>query len=299
MSLETLIAGVLTVAGFTLVKARAYRILKVVNDVLFYVTLPGLIFFTIVDLEGVDEFLAMVFISLIHMCVMFVFTYLTSRAFLKDALMRLTIATSLTINNAIFLAMPLSTLIYGYATPVLPYSIAFNIYLTPYLVFLTFKVPGNSNNLSKALKPLPHIIAFIASLSLKLTAYDLNLGLDQVLKLLSYMNYAGFLIIGGQLAKLKIDYLRSFMRSVLIASVIKYVVSPTAAVLLYMSLTLLKHISGIYFNGFILQSLMPPAITTVVIAETYKLDVEFTTLLLTVLTPISIIVSIAVGYLIV
>jgi len=47
------------------------------------------------------------------------------------------------------------------------------------------------------------------------------------------------------------------------------------------------------------QSLMPPVITTVVIAETYKLDVEFTTLLLTVLTPISIIVSIAVGYLIV
>jgi len=45
VSLETLIAGVLTVAGFTLVRARAYRILKVVNDVLFYVTLPGLIFF--------------------------------------------------------------------------------------------------------------------------------------------------------------------------------------------------------------------------------------------------------------
>lgn len=288
----------LIIAGYVLALGGVSRVLSLVNNFLFYITLPGIIFLSIVRISSVEDFLIMLCVSLIHMSITFVVSYCGTRFVIKDMVTRLTMTTSLVLANSVFLAIPLATLMYGEPTTVLPYSIAFNIYLAPFIFFVTIKtgrMRGGGGNLSNYLKSLPHLMAFIIALTLRLTEPGLGLKLDTAFTLLSYTNYSSFLIIGGQLARLRLDYLKRSLGRLLLPFTIKYVISPIAALTLYVFAASFKQSLSAFFPGLMIQSVMSPAVSTVVIAEVHKLESDFATLLIALMTPISIALAVIAG----
>jgi len=223
-------------------------------------------------------------------------TYYISRTILSNRIDRITMAIAISMPNAGFLAIPLSLIIFGKSSPVIPYMTAFNLFLPLLLLYLSLTLGDNSGN-KLLLRPLPHIATFIVAITIKIFIgqFTKPIALSEIV---DYMNYLSFIVLGGQLAVLSIRDISNAKRVVLLASIARYIISPIAALTIFSITTLYRDISQEYLNGYILQSIMPPAINVIVISEVYRLSSKLSTLLLVVMTLISIVLSILLKFLI-
>ncbi len=282
--------AMLIIIGYGIGYLNYRKIILIINNFLFFVTVPILIFLSILRLQSVEEFLIMVLISLIHIVIILISTYYISRIVFNNRIDRITMAIAISMPNAGFLAIPLSLVIFGSSSPVIPYMTAFNLFLPVLLLYLSLTLDNGLGN-RLLLRPLPHIAAFITAITIKMLIGRFP-GSMTLLEVVDYMNYLSFIVLGAQLAILVIRDISNVRKVLLLASIVRYIVSPAIALTIFYITTLHRSISQEYLYGYILQSIMPPAINVIVISEIYRLSSRLTTLLLVVMTIISISLSI-------
>ncbi|ADM28427.1 Auxin Efflux Carrier [Ignisphaera aggregans DSM 17230] len=288
--IQFLLMAILILIGYVIGFLNYRKIISIINNFLFFVTVPILIFLSILGLQNVEEFLIMLLISLIHILTMLLGTYYISRTILSNRIDRITMTIAISMPNTAYLAIPLSLIIFGKSSPVIPYMTAFNLFLPPLLLYLSLTLGSSSGN-RLLLRPVPHIATFIIAITIKILIgqFVIPIALSEIV---NYMNYLSFIVLGGQLALVSTKDISNAKRVILLASIAKYIISPITALTLFSITTLYRDISREYLDGYILQSIMPPAINVIVISEVYRLNSKLSTLLLVVMTPISIVLSI-------
>ncbi len=294
--IELLVMAILVLVGYAIGILNYRKIISIINNFLFFVIVPMLIFLSILGLQSVEEFLIMVLISLIHILAILLSTYYISRIILNNRIDRITMAIAISMPNTGFLAIPLSLVIFGKSSPVIPYMTAFNLFLPLLLLYLSLTLEDNSKN-RLLLRPLPHITIFIIAITIKIFVRQFIKPIV-LSEIVDYMNYLSFIVLGGQLAIVSIKNISNVKRILLLASIIRYIVSPIIALTIFYITTLYRDISQEYLNGYILQSIMPPAINVIVISDVYRLSSRLSTLLLVTMTLISIAISILLKFII-
>jgi len=285
-----IISLVLFIIGYVFVLSRLKLfdvLVNALNIFLFYVTIPLIIFDIIYSEKHLTVFSLAISVSTIHMAVIFAASYWYMKMQRQDDRPRaLAFALSLSMSNVAYLAIPLAITVFGDTRYILPYTIAFNIALpvvTFVLSYIGYEGINKSRSIGKAfVRTLPFILAIALALVLRYLELDLGF-LAPVFDINTYFTFLSFILIGYEFAKFVRRFNKELLKVSLAALIIKYIVSPIAMVLL-VSVAEIDE----YLRGLLLQSIMPPAVTNIVLAKMFKLDTEIVSLLIVLLTPISI-----------
>lgn len=282
----------LAVIGFVAGKKRnSFQIIRSVVDLLnlflYYVVVPMIVFFSIFNAPSVDLYLFLVLFSILHMFILMVLSYTLSRIYNSDFRERITVTMLSSLPNAGYLAIPLSTLLLGSGYYVTPYTVAFNTIFPLFVPFIALKTSMNRvPDVGKSLIPL---LAVIVSVLVRFFLPNIG-SVDVVQSFSIFTSYAmriSFLIIGYEMANLTYSTIKHILRALLLIAIIKQPFSLIIArTMIYLAI-----VPREYLQGFILQSIMPPAINNIVIARMFKLNEELTASSITILTIVAVIAS--------
>ncbi|MEM4628078.1 MAG: hypothetical protein QXV81_03215 [Ignisphaera sp.] len=103
----------------------------------------------------------------------------------------------------------------------------------------------------------------------------------------SYVIRMSFFVIGYGLANLTYSSLRSLVRPLAVVALIKI---PYSLIIARAILSFVTAPSE-FVRGFMLQSIMPPAVNNIIIAKMFKLNEDLMAVSITVLTLVSVILS--------
>ncbi len=261
-------------------------IASLLNYFLYYVVIPMVIFLSIFNAPSVGLYIFFTILSVLHICILMVSSFLLSSTIFKDSKNRISITILSSLPNAGYLAIPLAQLLLGTENYVTPYTIAFNILFSLSTLLIAF-LRKSKGDLLDIVKLLPPILAIIATTILKI--YNLDIG-DMAGNLSIFTSYAvrtSFLVIGYSLANLKYSALKPLIKPFIMITLIKIPYS------LLMAKAILYFIvaPSEFVYGFMLQSIMPPAINNIIIAKIFKLNEDLAAVSISILTPVSIALS--------
>jgi len=286
---------VLAVVGYMFGKLRSKIIdvcMDLVNKSLFYLVIPTIIFKAIYGSNDLESISLATVISGIHISSMFLISYITSYLIgIKNSNESLAITISLSMPNAGYLAIPLSVALIGDSRYVAPYTIAFNIALPLLILILSMFYNTNNNGRINLIKSAPFLFALTVSLLLKL--FNVYIAIPQMIfRSIDIIIMSSFMIIGYEFSKITIGTMKLSLKLVFLGIIIRYIVSPIMLILLMLHNSLINNFN--YYRGLMLQSVMPPAVSNIILAKVYNLKSEVVSILIVVLTPISIVITIAI-----
>ncbi|MEM0026552.1 MAG: hypothetical protein QXT53_01275 [Ignisphaera sp.] len=265
------------------------------NNYLFYIAVPITLIIKIGFTQIGYEFTTLIFISLLHIILILIISFLLLRS-ITTPVTAFSASLSLSMPNSGYLAIPLALILWSNSTYVLPYMIAFNIVLPFLTMFLAYIAVRKAHEKAIHFKSLPVLAAFTVALIIRMlygVKYEGDVtAVNYIDYLVSYSFYLSFIVIGGSIGKLSIKTLKNDAKIVVTSCIIKYILSPL--LMLFISFLLLRGFdfsSNLYIHGLILQSIMPPAVTNIVLGKVFHLDEDLITLLLILLTPISIVLA--------
>jgi predicted permease len=288
-----------SILGYVIARIKHNRVSEVfigiINSSLFYLAVPITIFDAVYSEKNLLFFSSLIAASIAHMVLLFILSYVIVYMLnLKNTTRILALLLSAAMPNAGFVAIPLALMVFGDTKIIIPYTIAFNI-LVPIIVvtlgFLSGKNENRFNSIARSMyTSIPFLISFISALVLNLMRLELSL-VSTLLSIIKWYTILSFLIIGYELAKViektKIRNLGVFLGIIAFA---RYMFSP----ILILAMNLIINF-GNYRRGLLLQSIMPPAITNIILAKKYDLDIDIVVLSIAVFTPLSIILSLVLG----
>jgi predicted permease len=288
-----------SILGYVIARIKHNRVSEVfigiINSSLFYLAVPITIFDAVYSEKNLLFFSSLIAASIAHMILLFILSYVIVYMLnLKNTTRILALLLSAAMPNAGFVAIPLALMVFGDTKIIIPYTIAFNI-LVPIIVvtlgFLSGKNENRFNSIARSMyTSIPFLISFISALVLNLMRLELSL-VSTLLSIIKWYTILSFLIIGYELAKViektKIRNLGVFLGIIAFA---RYMFSP----ILILAMNLIIDF-GNYRRGLLLQSIMPPAITNIILAKKYDLDIDIVVLSIAVFTPLSIILSLVLG----
>ncbi|MEM2285811.1 MAG: AEC family transporter [Ignisphaera sp.] len=286
---------VLTVLGYMFGKIRSKIIdvcMDLVNKLLFYVVIPAIIFKAIYGSNDLENISSAIVTSGTHISLMFIISYITSYAIgIKNSKELSAIMISLSMPNVGYLAIPLSVVLIGDSRYVVPYTIAFNIVLPLLILILSIFYSTNNSSKINLVKSVPFLFSLAVSLFLKFL--NIYIAVPQMIfRSIDIIILSSFVIIGYEFSKIVIDTMKSSIKFVLLGVIMRYMVSPIVLILLILQNGLINNFN--YYRGLMLQSVMPPAVSNIILAKVYNLKSEIVSILTVVLTPISITITIAI-----
>jgi predicted permease len=272
------------------------RVVNAINYYLFYIAIPLTVFIKVGTMGSETNFLNALIVSQLHIIVMFIISYAVARTMYKDNVDRVSLTMSIAMPNAGFLAIPLAVAMFGTAFHVIPYMVAFNITLPLLTLVLAKLYATRRGNATKIyVKALPALSALLCATVFK----QLELGfclqgiLQTVDAVLSASFYLSFVIVGYMLTQLRLCDIKKSAHAIAVSMLVKYLSSPI--IILVLAHTLLRYMSTdfAYMQGALLQSLMPPAVTNIVLAKVFQLNENLVSLFILLLTPLSIVIALA------
>lgn len=279
----------LAATGFALGRRNSSSVLYMIsmlNHFLYYIVLPMIVLTSIFSTPSVSIYVFLIFLSILHMCILIISSLLLSRVVSSNAKDRMAAIMTSSLPNAGYLAIPLAMLILGAEYYVVPYAVAFNIVLSLSLILIGLKTSrGRNPNL---LKSLPPIMAVTASIIMKQYLPSVESVVNGLSTFTSHAVRTSFLIVGYGLAGLSYSSLKSLAKPLLLISLVKIPYSLFIARIIF----LFAAVPNEFIRGFMLQSVMPPAINNIVIARMFKLNEDLVAASIALITPISVILSI-------
>lgn len=286
---KLLISLVFAIIGFIIATFKLKGgtiVVNIINKSLFYIIIPIIIFNSIYGSEELYIFISTILTSAIHIFLVFVTAYIMYLVIgIKETKSILAFSISVAMPNAAYLAIPLSTIFFGDSKSVIPYTIAFNIILPIIIITLCciYSKWSNERNLVIA-KSIPFILALLLAFILRNLDIDIT-GLYTLANIASLYTITSFILIGYELANSISKNIKQFTITLLLAIAIRFIISP----IIMIALVNFLNVSN-YLNGLMLQSIMPPAVTNIVIAKMFKLDTDIVSILISVMTPASIVI---------
>uniref|UniRef100_A0A7C4FF24 AEC family transporter n=1 Tax=Ignisphaera aggregans TaxID=334771 RepID=A0A7C4FF24_9CREN len=272
------------------------RVVNAINYYLFYIAIPLTVFIKVGTMGSETDFLNALIVSQLHIIAMFIISYAVARTMCKDIVDRVSLTMSIAMSNTGFLAIPLAVALFGTAFHVIPYMVAFNITL-PLLTLVLAKFyatrRGNATNIY--VKALPVLSALLCATVFKQLELGFHLQgiLQTVDAVLSASFYLSFVIVGCMLTQLRLSDVKKSAHAIAVSMLVKYLLSPI--IILVLVHTLFRYMSTdfAYMQGVLLQSLMPPAVTNIVLAKVFQLNENLVSLFILLLTPLSIVIALA------
>ncbi len=273
-------------------KPSVWRAFEYLNWFLFYVVIPLTIFKSVAKTPNIPVVLALIAACCIHMVLCSAIALACCKR--MEPRSRITIALLASLPNVVFLAFPLAIALLGSVAPVVPYAVSFNLLLPIYIAFLS-RATGRSGKAKP--KSYPHIAAFLVGLIvnyLGASSYVLEpLSSELASTCLTVLNLSAFAVIGSELARVsKLD-----MPRIGIVMILRLCIAPLLMTCILLSLTPFIRIPKIYALGTVMQSLMAPAVTNVILAKAFELDTVLASSAVATLTPISIAIATALALL--
>lgn len=171
-----------------------------------------------------------------------------------------------TFPNTCFLGYPLTFALYGSAG--LPFAVIYDqMGMVPLFLTLGFLVAGGKKSLGSAMK-FPPFIAMLFALIINMAGLTIPEIIASVLKGAGWTTLPLTIFLIGMKVSLTAVH---DCKTVATSLVLRMVVIPA---LLFFSLALLGF-KGLPYEVTLLESAMPPALTTSILASRYKLDEEF------------------------
>ncbi|MBP1751298.1 MAG: hypothetical protein H6Q57_134 [Geobacteraceae bacterium] len=171
-----------------------------------------------------------------------------------------------TFPNTCFLGYPLTFALYGSAG--LPFAVIYDqMGMVPLFLTLGFLVAGGKKSLGSAMK-FPPFIAMLFALIMNMAGLTIPEIIASVLKGAGWTTLPLTIFLIGMKVSLTAVH---DCKTVATSLVLRMVVIPA---LLFFSLALLGF-KGLPYEVTLLESAMPPALTTSILASRYKLDEEF------------------------
>jgi predicted permease len=290
-----LLMVVLTMLGYVISSNGTLKyVINLINSFLFYVSIPLTTIIKISFMNNESEFLITLAISLLHIFTILIVSFVIAKMYVGfiDAI---SISIALSMPNAGYLAIPLSIILFGNPLYVIPYMIAFNLFLPFLVIVLTYIVTTKKENgKSVYIKTFPGLFAIsIAMIFRFLKIQTQNIAIiNHIDNFLTYSFYLSFIVIGSSLKEFGFNDVINNLKILKITCFIKYLLSPLlSAMIIYITLNYMK-INDMYIHGTMLQSIMPPAIANIIVGKVFKLNEKLISMLLLLLTPISIATSI-------
>ncbi len=171
-----------------------------------------------------------------------------------------------TFPNTCFLGYPLTFALYGGAG--LPYAVIYDqMGMIPFFLTFGFFVAGGKKSLGSAIK-FPPFIALLFALLINMAGFTVPGTIASILKGAGWTTLPLTIFLIGIKITLKAvhDY-----KNVAASLVLRMIAMPA---LLFISLAVLG-IKGLPYDAALLESAMPPALTTSILAHKYNLDEEF------------------------
>ncbi len=264
------------------------KLFECLTKVLFYFSIPITIFFSTLDAPRISALMQGVAAAFIHMTVLTIILFsIASR--LRGSWIDVAVLASLP--NSLFLPTPLSEIVLGSALPILPHAVAFNAVLVVVLAILSMML-RESMGVKLVARVVPYATSFAVALALRIYEPVLCSSLSQSLSPLAtatnIINLTAFLIVGSEMSFVKSFSIR---REVIYVAIARYVASPA---ILLTTILLIPGLSNDMVLGMVIQSVMPPAVTCIIVSRMYNLDTELTTLSIAFLTPVSTAIALAI-----
>jgi len=290
-----LLMVILTMLGYVISSNRTLKyVINLINSFLFYVSIPFTTIIRISFMNNESEFLIALVISLLHIFTILIISFVIARMYVGfiDAI---SISISLSMPNAGYLAIPLSIILFNNSLYVIPYMMAFNLFLPFLVIVLTYIVTTRKEN-SKGIyiKTFPGLFAISIAIIFRFLKIQIqNVAIiNHIDNFLTYSFYLSFIVIGSSLKEFNFNDAINNLKILKITCFMKYLLSPLLSIMMiYITLNYMK-INDMYIHGIMLQSIMPPAITNIIIGKVFKLNEKLISMLLLLLTPISIVTSI-------
>jgi len=275
----------LLLAGVAL--ARLYpKPVDILNKLLFYGTLPLALTVSVVRIADLIAFSLAFGAALIHMAAtMGAAIALAKLARLESGRELVTLSS---LPNALFIGFPLAAALLGDSKYAVPHAVAFNAILVLLLAYLGSRGPRRV----RAAVAL-YAASFIAGLVLNLAgAYRVAASfLDTLASIISTVNMLSFVVVGASLYPLRVS--RSTSRSIALVAAFRYLASP---LMLLAALSAFSFLGLTLDSGFVagsfLQSIMPPAVTCIVIGRELRMDESLIAAAIVTLTPASVILAV-------
>lgn len=272
------------------------KVVDLINASLFYLGVPITIFDSIYKDKDLQQLLSIITICLLHMTILFILSYLVSYLIGLNRLNRaLAVTISVAMPNTGYVAIPLAVTIFGNPKVVTPYTIAFNVLLPIVIMVLGFLSKANINKVNTFTNSIYSSAPFLTAFALALIVNFIGAEIPWLDVLFNFMRFyilSSFVVVGYEFAKTMNEVKRkSPIRELSVIMFMRYVMSPLL-ILLMISLINVEH----YGQGLLLQSIMPPAVTNIVLAKEFKLDLDIVLLSIVVLTPISILLAILLNF---
>ncbi|MEM1730168.1 MAG: AEC family transporter [Ignisphaera sp.] len=260
-------------------------IVELVNYFLYYIAVPMVIFVGVLNAPSINFYVFFIVLSILHICVLMVSSFLFSPIISSNPKDRMTIVVLSSLPNAGYLAIPLATLLLGTGYYVTPYTVAFNIVFSFITLFIALRT--SRGNTLDVVKSFPPILAIIITMIIKTCTLDIGGIVNSVSAFTSYVIRMSFFVIGYGLANLTYSSLRSLVRPLAVVALIKI---PYSLIIARAILSFVTAPSE-FVRGFMLQSIMPPAVNNIIIAKMFKLNEDLMAVSITVLTLVSVILS--------
>lgn len=297
---KLLIVTALLIAGYVLVRFKYGYVVDSISKFLLYVVIPINLALTLLTSKALSTYAKVTLGAIAHLAIVSVLALLIFPKLIRSDGKSLCSSILLaSLPNSIFLPVSMSVLIFGSAELVLHYSVAFSVVLALIapLVLATYGGYGGSLSALSVLKKLltfPPTAAFLVALALKAVMPDDPQQPTYILTLLkdyvSQVNLLGFMVMGSALGLVKLGVNKLAFSLV---TTWRFLVSLVIGV----SVAYLLGISGLWFLGVVIQSVMPPAVTNIILARTYRLNEELVSTAVITLTPISIVLTLIAIYL--
>jgi len=287
---------VLIAIGYTVSrKTWGMRLIDAVNLYLFYIAIPMATFIKVATVTSEAIFLLLTFLSMIHIFLVYVATYAIAKLFNASSTDAVSIALSLSLPNSLFLAIPLSLVLFGDVLPVLPYGVAYTIAVPIFIAMLTGTAPSSNSRKGLYMKSAPALVALILGFVIRavFNGFSLSMLVKPVDLVISNSFYSSFIVVGNALTVVRLANIKSYVKCIGFSIPMKYLFSLILAVALLHIIQNLASIDRIHALGIIIQSVMPPAVVNLIFAKIFNLNYTLISTVLALLTPISVVVAIA------
>lgn len=255
------------------------------NDAVFYLFRPALVFDGLANMTfGVETLVQMVVLVVTLSTIMTLIGYGTSWAMRLDRRTESAFVLTVVLMNAANMGIPINEFAFGETggDAALTYFVVTAMIFDSFGIFLasrgTVPVREAISNIFQA----PLIYASVAGLAVNLLEVDMPTTLDRIVTLLSAAAIPMMLLLLGlQLARLEV---KGNLRPLLVASGLRLVVAPVLALIIATVLGM----EGVIRDVSIVESGMPAAVMTGILATRYDSDAPFATGVIMVSTLISL-----------
>lgn len=276
LSIELLSLILLILVGVTLKRVKlvceSTSLVKIIN----YVTMPTLILYSILTSNiRFREVLVILIVAFVHRLLMFSVSYTTfSRLGVREKWILTLLST---VQNAIYLPLPIAFILWGNRGAALVSIYAFSCILNTQTlgVFIASMASESKNNMSvrdRIIRVLTFPPTTASLLGLMLIPLSLNVGgeIIETLKLIGETTIPlSFIVVG---LEYEVRNLRKYLKPLTLVALMRLVVSPLMALILLLALRI--KLTSILGKVVLLESIMPPAVYTIILAREFNASPE-------------------------